>query len=251
MVTYAAYVFLAWQNPSTRKVLPIGRLAQLGSHEFEFAYVQGALDAVAEDFTPLLSFPDFNRIYRGDELPPLFRNRVLSRSRPDYPEYVQQLGLAENASAIEQMSRSGGRRVTDALEVFSAPTPRPAGGWQQHLLVRGVRYIPDAESAISDLNEGEQLLVMRDEQNPHGAHARLLRTDGTRVVGFLPDYLALELEEEGVESSQLTVTVERVNPAPALVQQRLLCRVEYFGDRKLFTGEKYQPICAGASTVAA
>src|SRR5690606_24600517 len=243
--------FLAWQNPELHKFLPVGRLVQLGSHDFEFAYIRAALDAQADDFTPLISFPDLNRVYRGEELPALFKNRVLSRSRPDYPEYVQQLGLAPEAGALDQMSRSGGRRVTDTLEVFAAPTPLAAGGWQQHLLVRGVRHLPDAESAISDLNEGERLLVMRDEQNDAGAHARLLRTDGTRLVGFLPDYFALEMEGQQIDSCKLRVTVERVNLPPALVQQRLLCRVEYSGTQKLFTGDKYQPISNGATTVAA
>lgn len=244
-------VFLAWQNPNSRKVLPVGRLVQLGPRDFEFAYIQAALDAQADDFAPLVSFPDFDRVYRGEELPALFRNRVLSRSRPDYPEYIKQLGLEEDASPLDQMVRSGGRRVTDTLEVFAAPTPLPNGGWHQYLLVRGVRYLPDAEGAISDLKEGEQLLVMRDEQNDAGAHARLLRTDGTRLVGFLPDYFALEMEGQQIDSSKLRVTVERVNPPPALVQQRLLCRVEYTGTQRLFTGDKYQPIADGATTVAA
>jgi hypothetical protein len=121
-----------------------------------------------------------------------------------------------------------------------------------YVLVRGVRHVKGAEDAIAGLEPGQRLLVLRDEQNPHGRHAKLLRTDGTELVGYLPDYLAQELDRrENAPIEQLVVTVEKVNPPPAPVHHRLLCRVQFPTADSLFKGDDYASIGIGATAVAA
>lgn len=245
------HVFLAWQCPQTRKIVPIGWLLALNGG-YEFSYIGSVRHAQSLGFGPLVSFPDLEMVYRSKALPALFKNRVMPASRPDFPAFVSELGLGTGASPIEVLSRSGGRRATDEFELFSPPAERPDGKSEMYVLVRGVRHVRGAEEAIAGLVPGQRLLVLRDEQNPHAMHAKLLRTDGTELVGYLPDYLAQELDGPGKPSlKELFVTVEKVNPPPAPVHHRLLCRVEFPTTDSLFKGADYAPIGIGATSVAA
>lgn len=246
------HVFLAWQCATTRKIVPVGRLLALGSGGYEFSYIGSVRRAQDLGFGPLVSFPEFETVYRSKSLPALFQNRVMPTSRPDFPSFVSELGLGTSASPIEVLGRSGGRRATDELEVFSPPTELPGETSEMYVLVRGVRHVRGAEEAIVGLEPGQRLLVLRDEQNPHAVHAKLLRTDGTELIGYLPDYLAQELDRRENPSLQaLFVTVEKVNPPPAPVHHRLLCRVEFPTADSLFKGADYAPIGIGATPVAA
>lgn len=245
-------VFLAWQCAATRKIIPVGRLLVLGSGGYEFSYIQSVRRAELMGFGPLVSFPELETVYRSKSLPALFKNRVMPTSRPDFPSFVSELGLNAGASAIEVLGRSGGRRATDELEVFSPPVDLPGGRSEMYVLVRGVRHVKGAEDAIAGLEPEQRLLVLRDEQNPHAVHAKLLRTDGTELIGYLPDYLAQELDRrEHASLKDLLVTVEKVNPPPAPVHHRLLCRVEFPTTDTLFKGDDYSPIGVGATSAAA
>jgi hypothetical protein len=107
-------------------------------------------------------------------------------------------------------------------------------------------------ASITKLSPGERLLVLRDEQNPHASHAKLLRTNRTELVGYLPDYLARELELRANPAlADVTVTVEKINPPPAPVHHRLLCRVEFPKSDSFFSGDDFESIGVGATTVAA
>lgn len=251
-MTRPNHVFLAWQCEKTRNIIPVGRLLARGSEGYEFSYIRSVGRAQQLGFGPLVSFPDLDVTYRSDTLPALFSNRVMPQSRPDYPAFVSELGLTKDANVLQVLGRSGGRRATDELEVFSPPTEKSDGTSEMYILVRGVRHVPGAEEAISDLKPGQRLLLLRDEQNTHGTHAKLLRTDGTELVGFLPDYLAQELDRRSNAGlNDLSVTVEKVNPPPTPVHHRLLCRITFPTSDVLFKGDEYAPIGAGASTEAA
>jgi len=251
-MTALNFVFLAWQCSASRRILPVGRLLKLESGEHEFVYIRAVEKAQQMGFVPPLSLPHLDEVVRSAELPPLFKNRVMPVSRPDYPAFVRELGLSSAVDPLQLMGRSGGRRVTDEFEVFSPPVDLPNGKSEMYVLVRGVRHVKGAEEAIAGLVPGQRLLVLRDEQNPHALHAKLLRTDGTELVGYLPDYLAQELDGPGKPSlKELFVTVEKVNPPPAPVHHRLLCRVEFPTTDSLFKGTDYAPIGIGATSVAA
>lgn len=250
-MTSPNHVFLAWQCSESRRIMPIGRLVSLGEQGYEFSYIRAVSQAQELGFQALVAFPELNVIYRSAQLPALFSNRVMPMSRPDYPAFVSELGLAPGARAIDVLGRSGGRRTTDELEIFNTPTKLDGGLQEMHFLARGVRHIPGAENTITTLNPGDQLLVLRDEQNPHAPHARLLRTSDTKLVGFLPDYLALELTTAAVEPTALVVTVEKANLAPTPVHHRLLCKAQLPSKHVLFAGDEYLPLVSGATPVAA
>src|SRR5713226_709922 len=112
-------LFVAWRDPDRRKWFPVARLRSTPGC-YEFTYTKGAEQARQEaGFAPLASFPELNTIYVSQHLFPAFSNRVLPESRPEYRDYLAWLSMAENdrdPAAI--LARSGGRRVTDTLEVF-------------------------------------------------------------------------------------------------------------------------------------
>lgn len=249
-----AVLFAAWQNPASRAILPVARLLRDASGGYEFAYIRQAERAREDGFTPFVTFPELGQVYRSAELPPLFTNRLMPTSRPDFPAFVTQLSLDEKAEPLDILARSGGRRATDSIEVFAPPVSTGGGRSETFVLVRGTRHLPGAEDAIGELSIGERLFVMHDFQNPHAGHALAVRTEKQALVGYLPDYLALELARLGASTdAALAVTVERVNLPPAPSSHRLLCRVtlpEQLGAR-MFRGDPYAPIASTATLWAA
>lgn len=245
-------LFVAWQDPERRRWYPIGRLTS-SDRRFLFLYVKGALNAEREaGFTPLAAFPDFRTGYRSDHLFPLFTNRLLPVSRPEYGQFLEWLSLPETeADPVAILARSGGQRVTDTLEVFPCPDRLPTGEYKLHFLVHGLSHMPpESRERVGTLQPGDQLLLMADLQNPHDSHAFALRTNETNpgdmhLIGYCPRYLSADLSKLlNLNHSQPVVTVERVNHAPAPVQFRILCRLiaRWAEDFVPFSGSEYQPV---------
>ena len=245
-------VFLAWQDPRSRRWFPVGRLRSNGKR-FVFVYTQGAVVAqVQSGFRPLAAFPDLNCIYQSDQLFPLFANRLMRSSRPDFAEFVEWLGLAESEiDPLIILGRSGGHRVTDSLEVFPLPE-RADGNFEAHFLVHGLSHMPPSSlERVERLETGETLYLLWDFQNPYDPEALALRTSESSpgdmfLVGYCPRYLGGELLKLTRASSGIKpyVTVAKVNRAPAPSQVRLLCHlsVEWPAGFEMFAGSEYQPL---------
>jgi hypothetical protein len=179
----------------------------------------------------------------------LLHNRLLQPSRPDYSEHLTQLGLDTlSAEPFTVLGRSGGRRTTDKLELFSPPTPTEDGRLRCVVFARGVRHVPGADEAIAGLQADTQLQAVADINNPYNPKALKIR-HGDAFVGYLPDYLASELS---CEPETIEVVVHKVNVPPASVHQRLLLQITLpSADPAPFSGERYRPLSAAASRVAA
>lgn len=245
-------LFVAWQSPENRVIYPVGRLTDRGdSPRYEFVYVQGVDEAMEHAFAPLIEFPDVKQVYMSDDLFPLFRNRMMSVSRPDYREYIERLGLGPDADPITVLARSEGRRETDLLELFSPPErDSGSGAYLHHFLVRGVRHIPHADKAVECLKTDDRLYWMLDRQNPFDARAVALRTEDYCLVGFMPHYLVEDLEELGERDARLSIFVEKVNRSPAPFHHRLLCRLEVVSGNGFqpFATSRYRPVAAPVRT---
>lgn len=242
-------LFVAWQDPGTRRILPVARVVIRPETGYEFAYIEAVSEAQALGFLPLLSFPQLQQVYRSRELWPLLHNRLLQSSRPDYADYLDQLGLvASSAEPFTVLGRSGGRRATDTLELFSPPTATVDGGLSCFVLARGVRHLHGAEGAIAGLQTGDRLDVVVDPTNQYNPQA-LKVCHHDVVVGYLPDYLASELS---CDAAQIDVVVRKLNLPPAPVHHRLLLEVTFPAtDPQPFSGGKYRPLSAEASALAA
>jgi hypothetical protein len=72
-------------------------------------------------FRSLLAFPELREVYRSESLFPVFANRVMNASRPEFESFVQWLDLpASETDPLVPHARSGGRRETAMFEVFSS-----------------------------------------------------------------------------------------------------------------------------------
>jgi hypothetical protein len=219
-------LFLAWQDEISRKWFPVGKL----THEdgmYHFDYLHGAINAKKEaDFQPIWSFPDLNHHYTSPELFPLFANRLLRRSRPDYKDFVQWLNIpAHQDDPIALLARSGGKRQTDSFEVFPCPERDENGIYHIHFFSHGLRHFPsEVQQYVKSLGVGTRLLVTHDIQNKFDPRALILRTEDLHFVGFCPRYLTQDFFELICNCPhRVNVTVERVNPPPTPIQFRLLC----------------------------
>ena len=103
---------VAWRNRPLRLIAPVAVLDHSATG-YRFQYLAGVQDKV-DGFRPFIGFPDLKRVYESMRLWPFFDLRIMDRKRPDFPEYLRQLGLPPDASRLDILSRSGGgsRRAT-------------------------------------------------------------------------------------------------------------------------------------------
>lgn len=251
-------LYVAWQEQATKRYYPVGRLVsglRPDWPEFEFCYLGGARDARQAGFQPLLAFPDIDRVYRSDELFPLFQNRLMPPGRAEYREYLANLAIdPDRADPMTVLTRSGGGRATDALEMFEVPRISDQGNpFKTQFLAHGIRYLNlDSMGRIERLRPNDRLLIMHDCQNSADNRALALRTEDRVIVGYFPRYLLDDAFELLRSCLVVEVFVARVNPAPAPLQQRLLCRLEAcwpLGFRP-YCGPQYRPISPDATDLS-
>jgi hypothetical protein len=219
-------VFLAWRDPESRRWLPVGQLSR-DREDFRFVYTKGAQES--ERFVPFGRMTDLHAVYVANELFPLFSNRLMPRSRPEYRDFLIWLGLDPgDHDALELLGKSGGARATDALQVFPCPEPTPENTYVVEFFSHGIRHLPQsARERIGDLTPGESLFLLQDLQNPNDPSALLMRTaDPLSIVGYCPRFYSAEFSKllELGGQDKVKVTVAGVNP-DAPLQFRLRCRL--------------------------
>ncbi len=228
-------LFVIWQAPEQRGYHVVGCLFIYGEGEhriYEFAYVNEYQRATQHGFRPFIAFPEVEYRYQSETLFPLFTNRLMSRKRRDFPDHIRQLGLNPDQKDLTPeliLSRSGGRRVTDRIELFAPPVLDPdTRTGTMYCLLRGLRYVPSAsEQRVVELAAGEPLFGMLDFQNPYNPNAIAVRSEDNHFLGYLPDYLTRDLITlRQYDPDALALIVERVNPPPAPRDNRLLIRMQ-------------------------
>lgn len=205
---------------------PVGRLDR-DRAGYRFVYLKGAW--VLPGFVPFAGMPELEEVYESDELFPLFANRLLARSRPEFDAYLSWSGFARGArpDPIAILGVTSGRRATDQVEVFPCPAKDEAGRYECDFFVHGMRWIPpSALDCASELKAGDQLTLRADHENPKDPHAQaVLVTESGERIGYVPRYLCTDvIALRDQFRAELSVTVRRLN-ADAPLQQRVLCRV--------------------------
>lgn len=244
-------LFVAWQSPAERSWFTVGRLCSR-DHRYRFEYTWGAIDGQEAGFHPFSAFPDLQVSYESERLFPFFANRLLSRSRREFNDFVRWVSPHEiEDDPIALLARSGGQRMTDSLELF--PEPEKQNGWYHlHFFIHGMSHMPGTSANRAEaLEPGERLLIMKDVQNPVDENAMVLRTaehyhQDFFFMGFLPRYLAQDLAPL-IEHSPANVEVIRVNPPPAPIQFRVLCCSRFRPPKGhgLFEGREFTPVSQG------
>jgi HIRAN domain len=218
-------LYLAWQEPKERTWIPVGKLS-FKDELYWFVYTKGAQKF--STFIPFGRMSDLKTIYESRELFPLFANRLLSKSRPEYKNFLHWLNVKENEDdPLALLALTGGMRETDSLIVFPCPERSDENTYHVHFFSQGIRYLSDATiQTVNSLSPGDLLYLMPDPQNPGDSFALALRTnDPPLIVGYCPRYLSKDfLVLLRRHPGETKASVERVNPE-APMQLRLLCNL--------------------------
>jgi|SRR5476649_719590 len=224
-MTMSNSVYVAWQAPDTRDWHVVGNLQQRKTG-YGFNYTKGAL--VSSKFTKFSGMDDVNKSYVSEELFPLFKNRLLSPKRPEYPRFIEWLGLeSETPKPIDILARSGGLRSTDQLQVFKKIEVDTDGEFEHHFFLHGMSYLNSmANERVSKLQPGEVLRLCLDLQNAYDTEAVVVRADKpAEIVGYCPRYFANDIKQMLLDDSQsVMLTVEKISD-DAPHNYRLLCKL--------------------------
>lgn len=218
-------MYLAWRDPDTTDWRVVGQLSEQDGSYF-FGYTKGAL--CSNKFQTFDGMQDLHKRYESRELFPMFKNRILPKNRPEYPEFLQWLGLREeDATPISILGRSGGLRGTDQLQLFKRLEFRDDGSFEAYFFVHGLRYLPqNTADRVDRLQLGEKLFLCPDSQNEYDAEAVLIRADRPpEIIGYCPRYLAKAIKKLLLQDSNcLTISVEALQES-APINYKLLCKL--------------------------
>lgn len=218
-------VYVAWQSPDTRDWHVVGNLQERESG-YVFNYTKGAL--CSQKFTPFSGMNDVHKTYVSEELFPLFKNRLLSPRRPEYPHFMKWLGLtSDEANPIEVLGRSGGMRSTDQLQVFKRIETDDNGNFEHYFFAHGLNYLCEsANKRVSELKVGDTLRLCIDSQNLYDDFAVIIRADKpAEILGYCPRYFAKDVKLMLIENPKsIQLTVETISD-DAPVNYRLLCKL--------------------------
>lgn len=220
-------LFVAWRpDKATSGWRPVGRLVH-DEGLYRFCYTQGARQS---DFRPFSGMDDLEQVYESEELFPLFANRLLPKSRPEYDAYLRWSGFDPDnpPEPIVVLGVTEGIRQTDAVEVFPCPSPDADGCYINKFFLHGLRWVgASALDRINQLEPGDQLSLETENTNESDPHAvKVFTADPKTAIGYVPRYLARDVRHllERCEVEFLELSVDRVN-RDAPTQNRLLCRL--------------------------
>jgi len=239
-------VFLAWQEPDTKNWHVVG-LLEKRVKGYAFCYTKGAQKS--GKFIPFSGMGDMLKTYVSKELFPLFKNRLLSQTRPEYPDFISWLGLSnEEANPMSILGRSGGHRGTDKFQMFKRISVDSDGNFEYVFFAHGLSHLPkSALNRVSNLINGEKLLLCLDIQNRFDKNAVTIRAEEpAEIVGFCPRYLAKYITEALlVNSSNIEVFVEVLSknaPANYQLMCKLVGKLSVAQQGSLMADEEFQPV---------
>lgn len=236
--------YIAWQDPETRRWQPVGKLT-FENNLYRFVYTKGAL--AAKNFVPFGVMKDLTSTYESSELFPLFYNRLLSKNRPEYNDYLNWLNISpDQDDQLSQLALTGGIRGTDSLVVFPCPEPQSDGKYHVKFFCHGVRYLAEeAQNLVDQLKPGARLYLMLDVQNEQDSYAIALRTEPAMIVGYVPRYFTDDFHFllSSKQKGSVKAVVNMVNPV-APIQYRLLCSItaDWPKGFRPFSERLYQPL---------
>ena len=240
-------LYATWRNP-VGLIRPVGVLTRMsvdGADEsYRFVYLKAA--ETFDGFSALPGLPDLHRVYKSEHLFPVFRNRLMPRRRPDYPDYLSRLALDVDADPFEVLIRSEGWRKNDRIEVFAHPERTIDKTLAARFFVRGIRHLAGAAAAVDEVQAGDELQLKQQTENPVNERAILISTRTDCEVGWVPDCLVEMVHELQEHGAAPTITAEHVNPDTAPPHMRLLCRLQapWPEGYEPLSGPEYQPIAA-------
>lgn len=237
-------LILAWKNPENRQWIPIGNL-EYKNAMYYFNYTNGAK---ITNFQPFGQMNELHKTYSSKELFPIFKNRLLAKSRPEYQDFLGWLDIENNENALIELSRSRGIRATDNLQLFLTPEKDKNGDYEVVFFSHGISHISEHYvKRLSKLKNNDKLLILKDVQNRVEPSALALRTedDPIELLGYCPSFFVQDfnklMEINGYEN--VRITIKKVNH-DAPLQLKLLCKftTKWSDGFEPFSGHEFKPI---------
>lgn len=181
---------VAWQHPRTRRITAVGLLTYDES-PYAFSYLRSV--SAVEGFQPFLGFPDLGRRYEAPTLFPLFAQRVMRSSRPDFERYREALRLEPGASDWSILGRSQGQREGDGIRVSREPDVDQHGVTTSTFFVNGLRHRmrqdPRVVETLAGLAPGDRLTLVDEPTNREGPRALLVAERSGLALAWVPSVL--------------------------------------------------------------
>ena len=160
-------LFVAWRggDPQNGVWGPVGRLER-DEGVYRFCYTRGARTLTG--FRPFQQMEDLDAVYESETLFPLFANRLLSPSRPEYDAYLCWGGFDPDnpPEPISILGVTQGIRQTDSVEVFPCPAPDIEGCYINKFFLHGLRWAGQvALDRIARMKSNEVLSLVPEPQN--------------------------------------------------------------------------------------
>lgn len=194
---------------------------------YVFSYLRSASDV--EGFQPFIGFPDLGQRYEAPTLFPLFAQRVMRSSRPDFERYREALRLEPGASDWSILGRSQGQREGDGIRVFPEPEVDQHGRTTSTFFVSGLRHRmqqdPQVEQALAALTPGGRLVLVDEPTNPEDAQAVLVAEHPGVALAWIPSVL-LPYVRTVRSSAPPTLTVAGTNGRDVPPSYRLLVKLD-------------------------
>ena len=235
-------LILAWRNPVSRQWIPIGNL-EYKTEMYYFNYTNGVKN---NNFQAFGKMDDFRKTYGSTSLFPIFKNRLLAKSRPEYEDFLNWLDINDNDNELIELSRSRGIRATDELQLFPMPEINAKGNYEVLFFSHGISHMSKHYAKRLDtLNKNDTLLIVKDIQNKFDDKALLLRTeaDPVELLGYCPSFFVEDFNKlmKINEDKNVHITVQKVNHEAPL-QLKLLCKLttKWPKDFKSFDSEDFK-----------
>jgi hypothetical protein len=230
----ALFVASRTSQPGSKSWGPVGRLDYDGA-VYRFVYTEGAKKLRAHGFYPFYGMEDLDKVYESFDLFPVFQNRLLTKSRPEYNDYLQwsDFDPSDLPDPISILGVTEGIRQTDWIELFPCPRPNEEGNYLNKFFLHGLHLMPSsAKEQVNQLQAGDELNHRLENDNPADNYAvALYDADSSERIGYVPRYLAREVRRlvggclTCPDDIGVKITVKRVN-LNAPLQQRVLCQME-------------------------
>lgn len=209
------YLYVIWKDPSTGSRVKIGQLSKNGS--YEFIYINDDLvKAINKGFKALVAFPEFDKVYRNDEVFSAFSSRLPDKRRKDIEAILSKYNLKEY-DAFELLRASGGKLPTDTLEFIDPIFDDPDKDVIREFFIAGTRhrdlckpeFYPECVINL-ELKEGEELIVHPEWDNEVDPNAVLLlkNSKDREKIGYIPAYYAESVSEAIKRNQKITCKVK-------------------------------------------
>ncbi len=183
------YLYLIWKDNKSRRQYIVGQLTKNG--QFEFSYGHEVEKAIVSGFKPLVSFEDIERVYKSDNLFPVFSSRLPDKKRRGIEKILEKYNL-ESYDEYMLLKRSGARLPIDNLE-FIDPILDRESPVKRKFYLAGVRHYlgcegNDCNQAVS-IQCGDELLLEFEDSNEYDSYAiKVFLKKTKKHVGYVPRY---------------------------------------------------------------